>query len=101
MLALEARDLWLGELTTNGASPWTIRNYTAVTTTALGVVASRRKLAVEKLKLDVIDHDDAVAARGLCRVQGPCYGVYCQARSAHTCLVCYWVALVFLLVRGD
>jgi len=28
MKAFDARNLWLGELTTNGASPWTNRNYT-------------------------------------------------------------------------
>lgn len=31
MRAVEARNLWLGELSTNGASPWTIRNYTTAT----------------------------------------------------------------------
>lgn len=62
MLALEARDSWLGELATNGASPWTIRNYTAVTNTALGVMAKRHQVDAASLELSAIDRDDAVAA---------------------------------------
>lgn len=62
MRAVEARNLWLGELSTNGASPWTIRNYTGATDTAFTTIAERRQTAVRDLELGVIDRDDMVAA---------------------------------------
>ena len=62
MRACEARDLWLGELATNGASPWTVRNYTQATNAAFVTVAARRRVAVEDLEVTVIDRDDMVAA---------------------------------------
>jgi hypothetical protein len=60
--ALEARDLWLGELTTNGASPWTIRNYKSATDIAFVTIAARRGVAVTLLVITDIDRDDLVAS---------------------------------------
>ena len=62
MRALEARDLWLGELTTNGASPWTIRNYKSATDIAFLTIAERRNVAVTLLVITYIDRDDLVAS---------------------------------------
>lgn len=62
MRAVEARNLWLGELSTNGASPWTIRNYTSATDAAFTTIAERRQVAAADLELGVIDRDDMVAA---------------------------------------
>ena len=62
MRAVEARNLWLGELSTNGASPWTIRNYTATTDAAFTTIAERRQVAAADLELGAIDRDDMVAA---------------------------------------
>jgi site-specific recombinase XerD len=62
MQAVEARDLWLGELATNGASKWTIRNYTAITNETFSFVAARRECEVNELEIDVLDRDDVVAA---------------------------------------
>jgi site-specific recombinase XerD len=62
MNVVEARDLWLGELTTNGASPWTIRNYTRATDAAFTTIAARRKVDIGDLKLITVDRDDMVAA---------------------------------------
>jgi site-specific recombinase XerD len=62
MDVVQARNLWLGELATNGASPWTIRNYTATTDTAFATVAARRGLDVAALELAGVDRDDVVAA---------------------------------------
>lgn len=62
MRALEARDLWLGELTTNGASPWTIRNYKSATDIAFATIAARRDVLVTLLDVRAIDRDDLVAS---------------------------------------
>lgn len=62
MKALQARDLWLGELSTNGASPWTIRNYTSTTDRAFETIAERRGVTPARLDLGVVDRDDVVAA---------------------------------------
>lgn len=58
----QARDLWLGELTTNGASPWTIRNYTAIADAAFTSIARRRGVDAADLVLGFVDRDDVVAA---------------------------------------
>lgn len=60
--AIQARDLWLGELATNGASKWTLRNYTQATDAAFGAIASRRSVPVGALLLEQVDRDDVVAA---------------------------------------
>jgi site-specific recombinase XerD len=62
MNAVTARDLWLGELTTNGASPWTIRNYTRSTDAAFDAIAARRGIEVAALDVVDIDRDDMVAS---------------------------------------
>ena len=62
MRALEARDLWIGELTTNGASPWTIRNYKSATDVAFVTIAKRRNVAATLLEVTDIDRDDLVAS---------------------------------------
>ena len=62
MRALEARDLWIGELTTNGASPWTIRNYKSATDIAFVTIAERREVTVMLLEVTDIDRDDLVAS---------------------------------------
>lgn len=62
MRAIEARNLWLGELSTNGASPWTIRNYTSATDAAFAAIAERRQAAAADLELGVIDRDDMIAS---------------------------------------
>jgi site-specific recombinase XerD len=62
MHAVPARDLWLGELTTNGASPWTIRNYASATDNAFATIAARHGVAGPGLMLEAIDRDDMVAA---------------------------------------
>ena len=62
MKALEARDLWIGELNTNGASPWTIRNYKSATDVAFVTIAKRRDVAATLLEVTDIDRDDLVAS---------------------------------------
>jgi site-specific recombinase XerD len=62
MKAMTATDLWLGELRTNGASEWTIRNYRRSTSVALAHIAARGGVAVHALELDAIDRDDMVSA---------------------------------------
>ena len=62
MKALEARDLWIGELTTNRASPWTIRNYKSATDVAFVTIAKRREVTVMLLEVTDIDRDDLVAS---------------------------------------
>ena len=62
MRAAEARDLWLGELSTNGSSGWTIRNYRTASDRMLAAVSKRRGLAETDVDLEAIDRDDIVAA---------------------------------------
>ena len=62
MKAVEARDLWLGELTTNEASPWTIRNYKSATAIAFVTIAERRNVASTILEVTDIARDDFVAS---------------------------------------
>jgi len=62
MRAAEARDLWLGELSTNGSSGWTIRNYRTASDRMLATVSKRRGLAETGIELEAIDRDDIVAA---------------------------------------
>ena len=64
MLALEARNLWLNELSTNSASEWTLRNYTRATDYAFNVVSRRRDIPKEALDVETIDRDDIVAVLG-------------------------------------
>jgi len=59
MRAVEARNLWLGELSTNGVSPWTIRNYTSATDAAFTTTSKRRQVASGEL--GAIDRNDMVA----------------------------------------
>jgi site-specific recombinase XerD len=60
--AVAARDLWLAELRTAGASTYTLRNYTHATTTALVHIAGRHDVAPDALELAAIERDDVVSA---------------------------------------
>jgi site-specific recombinase XerD len=60
MKAVSARNLWLGDLSTNGASPWTNRNYTSATDGAFSTIAERRQVAAGEL--GAVDRDDMVAS---------------------------------------
>ena len=62
MKATEARNLWLAELRTAGASGYTVRNYTPATDEAERLVAARRGIATGALELAGIERDDVVAA---------------------------------------
>jgi site-specific recombinase XerD len=62
MYAAEARNLWLGELSTNGASVWTLRNYRTATERMLRVFAERRGATTPEVTLGAVDRDDIVAA---------------------------------------
>jgi site-specific recombinase XerD len=62
MDVFEARNLWLGELATNGASPWTIRNYTRATDAAFATIAARHDQTSPHIAIDAVDRDDIVAA---------------------------------------
>ena len=57
-----ARDLWLAELRTAGASPYTLRNYTAATDHALAAIAAARGLLPSGLVLEDLGRDDVVVA---------------------------------------
>lgn len=76
MYAKDARDVWLGELRTNGASRWTIRNYQAATETGFTTFATRHRVPVGELELDAIERDDVVAAlAGYAEYQDPATGL--------------------------
>lgn len=61
MKAVKAQDLWLAELSVNGASPYTLRNYRSATGIALDTIAERRGCGVSSVTLETIDRDDMVA----------------------------------------
>jgi integrase/recombinase XerC len=61
MRAIEARDLWLAELSVNGASPFTLRNYRSATDTALDTISQRRSTDRSGILVGDIDRDDMVA----------------------------------------
>ena len=62
MKASSATDLCLGELRTNGASEWTIRNYRRSMSVALAHIAARRGVLACDVELGAIDRDDMVSA---------------------------------------
>lgn len=59
---LVARDLWLAELRTSGASPYTLRNYRTSTAEAFRLIARRHLITVTELTLRDITRDDVVSA---------------------------------------
>lgn len=59
---LKARDLWLAELGTNGASPWTLRNYRSATDEAFAAISESRGVSLASIELEAVDRDDAVVA---------------------------------------
>lgn len=59
---LVARDLWLAELRTSGASPYTLRNYQTCTDEAFRLMARRHLIAVTELMLLDVTRDDVVSA---------------------------------------
>lgn len=62
MKLLQARDLWLAELTTGGASPRTIANYRQATNEAIASFANSTGLPPADIVLDDVDRDGIVAA---------------------------------------
>jgi hypothetical protein len=62
MWAVDARDLWLAELRTGGASPYTIRNYLAATDEAFRLIGVNRATMAKDLPLDGLTRDDVVVA---------------------------------------
>jgi integrase/recombinase XerD len=59
---ISARDLWLAELSTNGASHWTLRNYKTATDEAFAAIATRRDTRPGEIDITAVDRDDVVAA---------------------------------------
>ncbi len=86
-----SRDLWLGELSTNGASPWTIRNYTSATNHAFEVFALRHEEPSLRLSVDAVDRDDVVAA--LAEYAQPEDGTARVKRRSQSTLTTYATAL--------
>ena len=62
MNALEARDLWLAELRTSGASQYTLRNYRWSSDEVIRLIAHRQKVTAGVLTLDAVTRDDVVSA---------------------------------------
>jgi site-specific recombinase XerC len=92
MRAVEARDLWLEEISTNGSSTWTTRNYRATTERALSLVAQRAGIELTDLELEGIDRDDIVAALAdYAEETDPTTGV--RRRRAQSSLATYSTAL--------
>ncbi len=89
---MDARELWLGELSTNGASHWTLRNYRAATDHMLHSIAELRGGAVCELELASIERDDVVAAlAGYVNGHGPGSGPH--RRRAQSSLATHAAAL--------
>ena len=89
MLLIDARDLWLGELRTNGASTYTLRNYRSATDTGVQVFARRRQKPESEITLDGLTRDDIVdTLAGYAEYQHPSSGEI-RRRSASSLSALY------------
>ena len=62
MLLTEARDLWLGELRTNGASVYTLHNYQTATKIGLKTFVKRHQIPETELTLEAVTRDGVIDA---------------------------------------
>lgn len=58
----DARNAWLAELRTAGASPYTLRNYERCTSEAFLAIASHKGVVPESLQLEDVSRDDVIVA---------------------------------------
>jgi site-specific recombinase XerD len=92
MNLVDARDLWLAELSTNGASRWTLRNYKGATDEAFTAITDRRGTQPDQVDITTVDRDDVVAAMAAyAETVDPTTGVV--RRRAQSTLATYSTAL--------